>query len=55
MGYGGNPDYVQTIADTVLVFMIEKKGAVDNLEEILEEPRVEMVQWGGSDLSLIHI
>jgi len=31
--------------------MIEKKGAVDNLEEILEEPGVEMVQWGGSDYS----
>jgi len=52
MGYGGNPDYIQTIAETVLVFMIEKKGAVDNLEEILEEPRVEMVQWGGSDYSV---
>ena len=52
MGYGGNPDYIQTIADTVLVFMIEKKGAVDNLEEILEEPSVEMIQWGGSDYSV---
>ena len=32
--------------------MIEKKGAVDNLEEILEEPGVEMVQWGGADFSM---
>jgi 2-keto-3-deoxy-L-rhamnonate aldolase RhmA len=52
MGYGGTPQYVQLIADTVLAFMIEKKGAVDNLEEILEEPGVEMVQWGGSDYSV---
>ena len=52
MGYGGMPEYVRSIADTVLAFMIEKKGAVDNLEEILEEPGVEMVQWGGSDYSV---
>jgi len=52
MGYGGTPEYVQTIADTVLAFMIEKKSAVENLEEILEEPGVEMIQWGGSDFSV---
>lgn len=52
MGYGGSPEYVQSIADTVLAFMIEKKGAVDILEEILAEKRVEMVQWGGSDFSV---
>ena len=52
MGYAGTPEYVQSIADTVLAFMIEKKGAVDKLEEILEEPGVEMVQWGGSDYSV---
>ncbi len=52
MGYGGTPEYVQSVADTVLAFMIEKKGAVDNLEEILEHPDVEMVQWGGADFSM---
>ena len=51
MGYGGSQEYVDSVADTVLAFMIEKKGAVDNLEQILSEERVEMVQW----LSLIHI
>ncbi|GIT60154.1 MAG: hypothetical protein Ct9H300mP19_21020 [Dehalococcoidia bacterium] len=40
------------VADTVLAFMIEKKGAVDNLEQILSEERVEMVQWGGADFSM---
>ena len=52
MGYGGNKDYVQILRDTVIAFMIEKKGAVDELDEILELPGVEMVQWGGSDFSM---
>ena len=52
MGYGGSQEYVDNIADVVLAFMIEKKGAVDNLEEILENPAVEMVQWGGADFSM---
>ena len=52
MEYGGTPAYVESIAETVLAFMIEKKGAVDNREEILEEPKVEMIQWGGSDFSM---
>lgn len=51
-GYGGSQEYVDNIGDVVLAFMIEKKGAVDNLEEILEEPGVEMVQWGGADFSM---
>lgn len=52
MGYGGSPEYVESVGKTVLAFMIEKKGAVDNLEEILEDPNVEMIQWGGSDFSM---
>ena len=52
MGYGGSQEYVDSVADTVLAFMIEKKGAVDNLEQILSEERVEMVQWGGADFSM---
>ena len=52
MGYGGSPEYVEALGDVVLAFMIEKKGAVDNLEEILSEPGVEMTQWGGADYSM---
>ena len=52
MGYGGSQAYVDSVADTVLAFMIEKKGAVDNLEQILSEKKVEMVQWGGADFSM---
>ena len=52
MGYGGSPDYVQAIRDVVVVMMIEKKTAVEQLEEILEIDGVDMIQWGGSDYSM---
>ena len=52
MGYGGSKEYVQALRDIVVVLMIEKKGAVDNLEAILEVPGVDMIQWGGSDYSM---
>ena len=52
MGYGGTTEYVQALRDTVVAFMIEKKGAVEDLEEILAVPGVDMVQWGGSDYSM---
>ena len=52
MGYGGTRDYVQSLRDTVVAFMIEKKGAVDSLEEILSVSGVDMVQWGGADYSM---
>ena len=52
MGYGGSQDYVQMIRDTVVAVMIEKRGAVEELEEILELPDVDMIQWGGSDYSM---
>ncbi len=52
MGYGDSADYVEALRDTVIAFMIEKKGAVDSLEEILSVPGVDMVQWGPSDYSM---
>ena len=52
MGYGGSPEYVQSLNDVVVAMMIEKKGAVEELEEILSIPEVDMVQWGGSDYSV---
>ena len=52
MGYGGSREYVQALRDTVLAFMIEKKGAVDDFEEILTVPGVDLVQWGGTDYSM---
>jgi 4-hydroxy-2-oxoheptanedioate aldolase len=32
--------------------MIEKKAAVDRLDEILDVPGIDMVQWGPSDYSM---
>jgi 4-hydroxy-2-oxoheptanedioate aldolase len=52
MGYGGSPDYVQTLRDVVVMVMIEKHGAVDELEEVLSVQGVDMVQWGPSDYSM---
>ena len=52
MGYGGGQDYVQALRDVVLVVMIEKKEAVEQLDEILDVPGIDMVQWGPSDYSM---
>ena len=50
--YGGSQEYVQLLKDIVVVLMIEKKSAVDELEEILSSDGVDMIQWGGTDYSL---
>src|SRR5437764_475164 len=49
---GGVPELVQRHQDAVVVLMIEKKGAVENLEAILRVPGVDMVQFGPSDYSM---
>jgi 4-hydroxy-2-oxoheptanedioate aldolase len=52
MGYGGSRGYVQALRDIVVVLMIEKKQAVERLDEILAVPGIDMVQWGPSDYSM---
>lgn len=52
MRYGGTPDYVQALRDVVVAIMIEKRSAVDELEEILSIEGVDMIQWGPSDYSM---
>ncbi len=52
MGYGGNEEYVQALRDVVVVLMIEKVPAVEQLEEILSVGGIDMVQWGPSDFSM---
>jgi len=49
---GGSPEYVRAMDDAVIALMIEKKEAVDNLEEILSIKGIDMVQFGPSDYSL---
>lgn len=52
MGYGGTLEYVEALEDVVVVVMIEKASAVDQLEEILSLGGVDMVQWGPADYSI---
>ena len=49
---GGLPTIVQAYSDTVIVLMVEKKQAVENLESILAVPGIDMVQFGPSDYSM---
>jgi 2-keto-3-deoxy-L-rhamnonate aldolase RhmA len=50
---GSNPkEWVEAMNDVVIAIMIEKKGAVDNLEEILSVKGVDMVQFGHGDYSI---
>ena len=52
MGYGGSKAYVEALRDVVVVVMIEKQSAVDQLEEILDVDGVDMIQWGSADYSM---
>jgi 4-hydroxy-2-oxoheptanedioate aldolase len=49
---GGLPAIVKDYSDAVIVLMIEKKGAVENLESICAVPGIDMVQFGPSDYSM---
>ena len=52
MGYGGDQDSIDALTDIVVVLMIEKGPAVENLEEILSVGGIDMIQWGPSDYSM---
>jgi len=48
----GSLEYVKAMDEVVVTLMIEKKEAVDNLEEILSIDGIDMVQFGPGDYSL---
>lgn len=50
--YGGAEEWVRAMNDVVIAIMIEKKGAIENLEEILSVEGVDMVQFGPADYSI---
>ena len=52
MGYGGDEAYVQALNEVVVALMLEKKPALDELDEILAVDGVEILQWGPSDFSM---
>lgn len=45
-------EYVKAMDEAVIVLMIEKKPAVDKLEEIFEVKGIDMVQFGPGDYSM---
>lgn len=45
-------DYAKMVRETVVALMIEKKDAMDNLEEICSVKGVDMLQFGPSDYSM---
>ncbi|MDO4750240.1 MAG: aldolase/citrate lyase family protein [Eubacteriales bacterium] len=45
-------DYAAVMANSVRIFMIEKKDAVDRIEEICCIPGVDMIQFGPADYSM---
>lgn len=48
----GSEDYVQSLEDSVVAIMIEKKSTIENLEEILSVGGIDMVQFGPADYSM---
>jgi len=48
----GSEAWTEAMDEVVVAIMIEKKGAVDNLEEILSVKGVDMVQFGPADYSV---
>ena len=49
---GGSKEWDKALNETVIALMIEKKGAMEQLDEILEVPGVDMVQFGPTDYSI---
>jgi len=48
----GGAEYLQALRDVVVILMIEKREAVDHLEEILAVPGIDMIQWGPGDYTV---
>ncbi|MBC7235749.1 MAG: 2,4-dihydroxyhept-2-ene-1,7-dioic acid aldolase [Chloroflexi bacterium] len=48
----GHEEFSQALRDIVVAIMVEKKVLVDNLEEVLAVPGLDMVQWGPSDYTM---
>ena len=48
----GTADYVEALEEGVVALMIEKRPAIEHLEEILSIGGVDMVQFGPSDYSM---
>lgn len=47
--YGGSAQYVDSIAQTVVGIMVEKRESFEDLDGLLAVPGVDFVQWGPTD------
>ena len=45
-------DYIHALKEIVVVLMIEKRQAVEQLDEILAVPGIDMIQWGPADYAM---
>ena len=52
LAHAGTHEYIKALNDIVLVLMIEKGSAVEQLDEILKVPGIDMVQWGPADYAM---
>jgi 2-keto-3-deoxy-L-rhamnonate aldolase RhmA len=52
VSYAGSEAWVKAMNEVVIAIMIEKKGAMENLEEVLSVEGVDMVQFGPADYSI---
>ncbi len=48
----GTDAYVTALEEIVVVLMIEKREAVEQLDEILAVPGIDMIQWGPADYAM---
>jgi len=48
----GSEAWIKAMNEVVIAIMVEKKGAMENLEEILSVKGVDMVQFGPGDYSI---
>lgn len=52
VGCTGTLECVRTLRDAIAMVMIERRQAVEQLEEILAVEGIDMIQWGSSDYSM---
>jgi 2-keto-3-deoxy-L-rhamnonate aldolase RhmA len=52
LGQAGSADFAQALGDVVVVLMIEKGSAVEQIEDIMAVPGVDMIQWGPGDCAM---
>lgn len=48
-GYGGTQAYIEQLRDIVVILMIEKAEAVENLDAILDVEGIDGIIWGPGD------